>query len=169
MRALTGRFSLIVLSFVVTACSGCGGGAEGGKPVFPASGSVTMFGAPLANATVAFAPTAPGQPTAIGRTDKAGNFTLTTYDFGDGAAEGRFKVVINKSVGANKAAEVQSGGDGHGDPAAYAASNSHNADADAGNADSAQMVPEQYSSSSTTPLTAEVTPSGENVFPLALE
>ena len=107
-RILCGVIILAVLPVV-----GCGGGAEGGKPVFAAAGTVTLNGAPLAGATVAFAPTASGQPTAIGKTDNEGRFRLTTYDYGDGATEGSFKVVITKSVGG----ESQAGGgdDSHGD------------------------------------------------------
>lgn len=127
-----------------------------------------MFGAPVAGATVAFAPTADGQPTAFAKTDAQGNFTLTTYEFGDGAAVGKFKVVVSKAVSAGTA-ESESGGDGHGSQADYEASLSHSAEPGAGGDKEAAMVPAQYSSAKTTPLSAEVSAGGENVFPLVIE
>ena len=76
--------------------AGCGGGAtEGRKPVYPTSGRITMSGSPVIGATVSFAPRE-GQPVAMGRTNDAGEYVLTTYDGGDGAAAGRFSVVVNK-------------------------------------------------------------------------
>lgn len=153
------------LLFAICILVGCGGGESPGKPVFPASGTVTVFGAPLADATIAFAPTAEGQPTAIGRTDKTGKFTLTTYEYADGAAEGTYKVVVTKTV---SAAPAPSAGEASGHDSDNAAANSHAASkATAG--ESVELVPPQYGSSSTTPLTAEVKSGGENVFPFAIE
>lgn len=148
--------------------AGCGSGAEGGKPVFPASGTVKMFGGPLSGATVAFAPTAEGQPTAIGRTDNEGKFVLTTYDYEDGAAEGKYKVVISKSapVKPTGSSSASGGQGGHEDDPAL---NSHGASGASGGAEEVDLVPPQYSSSSTTTLTAEVTSSGPNEFLLEIE
>ena len=104
------------LTMISLLCAaGCGGGAEGGKPVFSTKGKVTMFGAPLADATVAFAPTEQGQPTAIGRTDAQGQFVLTTYDYGDGAAAGSYKVVLSKPIPtqASSTDSAEAGDGGH--------------------------------------------------------
>ena len=136
---------------------GCGGSEKKDQtPVFPVSGSVKMFGAPLADATVAFAPEG-NQPTAVGTTDSEGNFQLTTYDFGDGAAEGSYHVVVSKSAAA-PAAEVAEG-EGHD---ADDADDGH--DASGGGKSDTELVPAQYSSTEETPLSAEVKSSGENVF-----
>ena len=137
---------------------GCGGdGATGGQTVFKASGVITMFGNPLAQATVAFAPQG-DQPTAMGTTDAAGNFTLTTYDFGDGAAEGSYKVVVSKSVVAKTAEEAPEGADHDADPE----NGGHDA-ADAA-ASAVGLVPQQYTTAADTPFTADVKSSGENKF-----
>ena len=150
------------IAALTTLClSGCGGdGATGGAEVFSASGSVKMFGSPLPGATVAFAPQ-DGQPTAIGTTDKDGNFVLTTYDYGDGAAEGKYKVVISKSA----AAAATEGGDddGHGDGDFVDPSNSGSHAAGEGTGDKG-LVPAQYTSSAETPLSAEVKSGSDNTF-----
>ena len=160
------NLGLIMLA-VSLSTLGCGGGEPGTskKPVFPTTGMVTLFGAPLADATIAFAPTASGQPTAIGRTDATGNFTLTTYQFGDGAAEGSFKVVVTKAMNMGEAAGGGGGDDGHGDTSGETADSggSHSASG-SGGAAAAGMVAEIYGSSETTPLTADVKSDGENFF-----
>lgn len=154
------------LAFIaVTSISGCGGGgAEGGVAVYEASGTVTLFGNPLEGASVAFAPTAKGQPTAMGKTDAEGKFVLSTYGYEDGAAEGTYKIVISKSA----PLQPQSGGgDGEGHEAAEGDASAAHA---AGSEESApNMVPQQYTSSKTTTLQEVVTKDGENVFNLVLE
>jgi len=162
---MTRLFSYGLMAFTI-GITGCGDGTDPGQPVFPVSGTVTLFGAPLTDATVAFAPTAAGQPTAIGKTDKSGKFTLTTYEYGDGAAEGSYKVVINKSVGKGGEAEA-AGASGHGD--SYAGAGGHDAKQAGAGDDSVVMVPEAYGSSSTTTLTADVKSSGDNVFPFEIK
>lgn len=119
------------------------------------SGNVTMFGSPLGGATVSFAPQE-GQPTATGMTDDQGNFQLTTYDFGDGAAAGKYSIVISKAV---VAASGSSDGEGE-----HADEDSVAHDASGGSTSTQNMVPPQYSSSTETPLTEEVTADGENHF-----
>lgn len=143
--------------------AGCGGGTDAGQqPVYPVTGTVTMFGAPLPDAMVAFAPQE-SQPTAIGRTDESGNFVLTSYDFGDGAAEGKFKVVINKSAPAQPVGSSSDGGGDH--EAAEVAAGSHDAsESDGGAGGAGQLVPPQYTTSTDTPFSAEVKAGGENNF-----
>lgn len=161
------RFLCIVSLVATCTLVGCGGGdgASGGVPVFPVSGSVKMLGSPLANATVAFAPQG-DQPTAVGTTDAQGNFQLTTYEFGDGAAEGSYKIVISKS---SAPAGGGGGGGQEGDhEAAEAAASVHSAVKKEGES-TAQLVPAQYTSGAETPLTAEVKSSGENVFNLEIK
>lgn len=143
-----------VLSLLVSV-SGCGGsGATGGVPVYTVTGTVKMAGAPLADATVIFAPTNE-QPTATGRTDEDGAFSLTTYSYGDGAAEGKFKVLVSKTI----TAESSDDDSGHGDD--YEASDSHSG---SNAADEAQMVPPNYGSKDDTPLNVEVKKDGDNNF-----
>lgn len=96
-RALVRPCLLAVLSLP---WAGCGGDAEQYKTV-PVSGVVTCKGVPVANATVNFTPLAEagrveGRPgrLALGKTDKDGRFTLTTYENDDGAIVGKHTVTV---------------------------------------------------------------------------
>lgn len=155
-------FCFPLLSTLIFA--GCGGNDSKKPSVYPVTGNVKMHGAPLANATVAFAPVQQGQTTAVGTTDAQGNFQLTTYEFGDGAAEGTYKIIITKSAVAASPSSSSSAGDhGADDPTA-------NAHTPSGAARSAQsLVPPQYGKKDTTPLSEEVKASGNNHFELKIE
>lgn len=118
-----------------------------------------MNGTILPEATVIFSPLG-DQPTATGMTDAEGNFTLTTYEFGDGAAAGSYKVLVTKTmVAASGDAGGGLGDEGHEEEAEKAAGHSKK---DA--APSTNLVPEKYSSPMTTVLDAEVKSSGDNKF-----
>ena len=147
-------FGLAVLSLLVS-LSGCGGGgATGGVPVYVVTGTVTMAGAPLGDATVIFSPQN-DQPTATGRTDEDGSFSLTTYTYGDGAAEGSFKVLVSKTTVADSSGDDS----GHGDD--YEAGGSHSSSQASGDT---QMVPPNYNSKEDTPLSVDVKKDGDNNF-----
>ncbi len=60
----------------------------------PVTGTVTYRNAAVDGAKVMFM--APNAPPATGTTDAQGKFTLTTFENGDGAAEGSYKVSITK-------------------------------------------------------------------------
>jgi len=83
-----------VAGIVVVGCS-----SESGIPgTAPVSGTVKQKGAPLADATVTFAPA--GQSSgraASGKTDASGKFTLTTLKAGDGAMPGEYSVTVTKT------------------------------------------------------------------------
>jgi hypothetical protein len=99
--------SSAVLSVVILGCS-----SEGGKPppklaaTVPVSGTVTLDGEPLADATVTFLPlNESAYRGAIGRTDASGKYTLTS-DIGDGkrsdgAIPEKYKVVVSKFIKAD--------------------------------------------------------------------
>ena len=70
--------------------AGCNNPSSGFAPV---KGKVTVAGAPMAGITVGFTP-ASGRP-ASGVTDASGNFELSTYSKGDGAAPGKYKVFFS--------------------------------------------------------------------------
>ena len=153
----------VAVSVAVFGISGCGGGADGGQPVFAVSGTVTMSGAPLANATVAFAPQG-DQPTAIGKTDKQGNFILTTYDHGDGAAAGSYNVVVSKPAPSRSGASTTQRHGADYKPARTPEDAGHAAEGE-----SSDLIPERYRSSKDTPLKAEVQADGDNEFTFDLE
>jgi hypothetical protein len=148
---------------------GCGGSStEGRVSVHPVSGKVTMNGAPLAGASVAFAPR-DGQPTAMGLTDSQGDFVLTTYESGDGAAAGNYGVVVTKYA----AAPAKSDG---GADAGHAASadesvdpGSHDAKDESGGDGSGNLLPPAYGNSDDTPLSAKVEAGKPNSFEFQIQ
>ncbi|MBU6276673.1 MAG: hypothetical protein KGQ61_08545 [Planctomycetes bacterium] len=77
---------------VVPACS------SGPKrpPTIKVSGKVTINGTPVPKATVSFLSTVAGGRPAVGITDDAGQYTLTTFTAGDGAIAGDYGVAIIK-------------------------------------------------------------------------
>ena len=75
--------------------TGCQGNAENTHPVH---GTVALDGRSLAEGRILFESIAPGTSgrhhTARGRIDAQGRYTLTTFSGGDGAIEGRHRVVV---------------------------------------------------------------------------
>lgn len=152
-----------ILSICTAVISGCGDGTEGGRRVdlVPVSGKVTMGGAAIDGATVSFSPKAPGTPAAIGRTNDVGEFELTTYDAGDGAAPGLYIVIIMKSVAKKSTADPEHSAEG------VPSEKSHEASESPSGSDSG--IPDIYTDASSTPLKSEVRAGEENKFEYTLE
>ncbi len=91
------QWGLLTLAGLVTLV-GCGGTAVEHEPTFPVTGTITQKGAPLAGAVVTFQPTQGGKA-AMGATDAAGHYALTTWAKDDGATAGRFRVTVTKYEG----------------------------------------------------------------------
>lgn len=89
----------LVAAFIAVSLLGCGRAPDKWKAarpkVVPAQGVVQHQQRPVEGATVLFAPQDNGQA-ATGRTDAAGRFRLRTFESGDGAVPGVYKVVIHK-------------------------------------------------------------------------
>jgi hypothetical protein len=83
-----------LFALLVAAAGGCGGK---NKPV-RVEGIVTLDGNPLAGATITFVPEQEGRRPASGVTDDDGSFELTTFQAGDGALAGDYKVTVSKGV-----------------------------------------------------------------------
>lgn len=83
------RFTGILLLISANALSGCGG--SDGPQVAAVEGTVTWKGKPLADAGVAFTPEK--GPVAIGRTNEAGQYSLSTQGR-NGAVIGAHRVTI---------------------------------------------------------------------------
>jgi hypothetical protein len=78
--------------------SGCGN--DGRLDVYPVTGTVTQKGQPIQGAKVVFFGQeehlkAAGVPIPEGETDASGKFALKTYEEGDGAPAGTYKVSIS--------------------------------------------------------------------------
>lgn len=160
----------------VVAFVGCSGGA-GHPDTVKVTGKITYNGAPVAGALVSFAPEGEGYA-ASGRTDASGNFTLTSFESGDGAVPGKYKVTVSKM----EQKVIQDEGEATEDnpDAAYLAAEAAGEDVMAaggggGGAEGAaaeepkDLLPVKYKSIDTTDLTAEVTEGGENNFTFDLK
>jgi hypothetical protein len=80
-----------LVGLVLVAVAGCGGGKSRTVPV---EGVVTLDGQPLSGAMVHFLPQGTRGPAATGATGSDGSFKLTTYNTGDGAVPGDYKIII---------------------------------------------------------------------------
>lgn len=131
LRTICSTATLTILTAVAMGMTGCAGGGN----VAPVTGTVTMDGEPLANATVTFMPQDEGG-SSYGLTDTAGAYTLTYGREQEGAEIGEHKVMITTETS--------------GDP-----------DADPPIAASPETVPAEYNSATT--LTATVEPGGSTI------
>jgi len=85
---------LAVLGLMVLQGAGCGGPRS---KLVPVEGVVTLDGQPLDRATVLFIPQKGDTPSANGLSGPDGTFKLSTYDSGDGALPGEYKIVVTMS------------------------------------------------------------------------
>jgi len=90
-----------VCGVALAVLAGCQAGSELGT--VPVSGTVTLDGQAVADATIAFKPKASDGRVAVGVTAADGKFTLTTLQSGDGALPGSYAVTITK-IAAGEAA-----------------------------------------------------------------
>jgi hypothetical protein len=154
------------LAFISAIMLGCGSDpyVEGRPDTVPATGRVTHNGNPVQGAEVMFhvqGQSVPGTSaeghSAFARTDADGRFELMTFEPGDGAVPGDYRISIKK-VEAVEQAEVFDEDDPRYDP-------------DAGTDDlppPRHLLPEKYSSPGTSQLTETVTADGPNEFSLEL-
>ena len=83
--------ALAAVGLIVCATPGCG---DGRPTTYPVSGSVRFTsGSPVRTGFVELLPSA-GGPSARGRLDLQGNFTLETYEKADGAEAGDYVAII---------------------------------------------------------------------------
>jgi len=87
----------IAVGVVATGCSG------GGPAVAPVTGTVTLDGQPLANASVTFQPIAEGSvdagPASTATTDAQGAFVLKTAEGEEGAVVGKHRIMVFSAGG----------------------------------------------------------------------
>jgi hypothetical protein len=94
MRLADWSFTLAALAIIPL------GGCSGEKVDLPSrakvTGVVTHNGSPVEGADVTFVPTG-HKHAASGRTDATGTYTLMTFEAGDGAVPGDYKVIVSKT------------------------------------------------------------------------
>jgi hypothetical protein len=69
-------------------------GCTGGSGPVKVNGTVTLDGKPLSNAMIVFNPDGEGGTPASGVSGSDGSFRLTTFNSGDGAKPGNYKVTV---------------------------------------------------------------------------
>src|SRR5262249_24708111 len=85
---------LVACPLALLVCCGCGNGR---KPTYEVRGQVFAGDRPAAKALVTLHPVGDAGPDAVhptGTVDDGGNFTLTSYQTGDGAPEGEYRVTV---------------------------------------------------------------------------
>lgn len=143
--------SVVLVCFVVASIVTIGGCSKrrGNRPqTFPVQGVVTMGGEPLAGATVMFNPIASGGSGAIALTDEQGRYKLTTFDSGDGAVAGEYRVAFVKTIFPKQEGV---------DPMV------------AMSGDPKNVLPLKFADSATSGFTATVAEGPDNAFDFALE
>jgi hypothetical protein len=79
-----------IIALAAVASAGCG---RSDQPI-PVSGKVTVNGVPVAHAGIVFHPKdGKGRP-ATAETDEGGTYRLTTFNAGDGALKGEYRVTV---------------------------------------------------------------------------
>jgi len=156
---MTGR-AAVVLLVVPLVCGlvfnlGCQpGGAK--ERTYPVTGVVTLNNEPVADAAVTFHPAGSGK-LAVGKTDAAGKFSLTTTETGQsGAVPGRYRVTVAKYVSPDQPAAAAPSGE-------YREQETETTPAPAQN-----VLPANYADPSTSGFEVEVKV-GENSFTFSLE
>jgi hypothetical protein len=126
-------------------------------PVARVSGRVTLAGKPVSTGMVMFHPE--HGRAALGQIDNDGRYTLTTFHKGDGAVLGPHRVTIEARTveGGPPPPKVMSTEEEMKNAATLYPSDSR----------IRWIVPEKYASAATTPLSADVKPSG-NIFDFSL-
>ena len=100
-RGLAWAFVSILAPLCFVGCSR-GDGIEK-VPVYPASGTVQMDGKPFGPVSLRFEPAEEGGRGFVATVDNTGKITtVTTYEVGDGAPVGTYKVTVFSSMGASK-------------------------------------------------------------------
>ncbi|MCC9609391.1 carboxypeptidase-like regulatory domain-containing protein [Blastopirellula sp. JC732] len=129
---------------------GCGAGNQN-PPTTPVTGKVTYKGAAVEGAAVKFLPSNSEAKIANATSGADGTYAISTFEPGDGAMAGKYKITVRKLVSVQQG--VQQDGEHAGEP-------------DYVNKD---MLPKKYMSVDDTPLEFEVNAGGDNAFDIELK
>jgi hypothetical protein len=155
----------ILLTILTSVClTGCG---ESGPELASVSGKLTKGGQPLASVSVTFSPSA-GGPSSAAQTDAEGRFVLVSQSGKAGAVLGEHKVTLQ---------HVETSGSDSADPMARmkammdarggSGQNQGGRSSAAPTYEKSDVVPEEYTSATKTPLKYTVS-SGSNEFDIPL-
>lgn len=153
-----GWSAVCLASISVAIFMGCRGSEW--PPTYKSTGIVTLDGSPVERASITFHPR-DGQTPANGTTDANGVYELSSFNAGDGAEPGSYGISIQKFP----AIQIDSA------PGGIPFDESMNTDAPPDpslDADPKNELPERYSTSEESGLSATVSADGENVFNLEL-
>jgi len=89
-----GKLAASILVTVGIVLAGCSNSSK--PPTYPVTGTVTWRGKPLAGAVITFVPTAADGEAASAISDSEGKYALTTWEAGDGARPGQYRVKLSK-------------------------------------------------------------------------
>lgn len=146
----------LLACLVFTVCIvGCAGpSVDPNRPkTYPVSGVVTHNGQPVEDATVMFIASGTGGRGAVGKTDASGKFSLTTFEAGNGALPGSYRVAVSKTVLEGAPAE-EGPGDGTNEPFSGTAKD---------------LLPAKYKDANKSGLTADVAEKDDNTFTFELK
>ena len=160
------RFPVVAIVVLAICCVTPGCEQSNRPATYPVRGAISYRGKPVAGASVAFL--APGAPRlAVGTTDDAGNFSLTTYESDDGAVLGTHVVTVHKlTMQAGPSYDVPS--DGKIDPAAIERAMQEAALRIEAAEKGGSELPARYANHNTSDLRLEVV-EGENEFKIELK
>lgn len=139
---------------VLVGCLGCSSKPSDRPETLPATAIVTLDGTPVEGATVTFHG-GTNQRGATGRTDAQGVAKMMTFEPGDGAIPGKYKVTIQKIEGPALTTDVKNDAPPPRPDLAPPVPIKH-------------LVPEKYATPTTTDLTAEVAKGSKNEFTFSL-
>ena len=91
------KYHACLLTLIVVSGYALGGCSSGARrpPTYPVTGTVTFQGKPVAGAVITFVPADKGEA-ASAITDSEGRYALTTWQAGDGARPGEYRVKVSK-------------------------------------------------------------------------
>ena len=146
----------MVAAVILGAAVGCG---PSGPSTTGVSGTVTYRGEAVEGATVSFTPVSEGGQSAVGTTDAAGHYELTTFERGDGALAGDYKVRVFKYDSAAKGPEEVVADEDYVPPS----------ETDRPPPAPKHVLPEDYAYDSRTPLQFTVEPGSDSVFDITID
>ena len=159
-------FALLVLLAMLSTV-GCGSKTGDRPKTYLVTGSVTLGGQPVDNATVCFQLSS-GSGSSFGTTNASGKYKLSTFGGDDGARPGEYKVTILKydrpvAQTATPAGQIASGTI---DEKTYVPPDASGANPAAA---PKNLLPAKYATVATSPLTAKVGETPENKIDFPLE